>query len=108
VERIRDAARRLSRVRLLGRFTRSARITWAPEFGKGRFALAYEDGLASLEMVLPFAEVRFDRERPGIFSVQREDGSVAETRHRVRTVDKNRKVIWRRPVRAPRGCRIPS
>jgi uncharacterized protein (UPF0248 family) len=80
-----------------------ARITWDPEFGKGRFALGYEDRMVPEETVVPFAAVRFDAARPGTFSIQHEDGSVAHIPlHRVRTVYRNGEAIWRRPARAPR------
>jgi uncharacterized protein (UPF0248 family) len=80
-----------------------ARITWDPEFGKGRFALGYEDRMVPEETVVPFAAVRFDAARPGTFSIQHEDGSVARIPlHRVRTVYRNGEAIWRRPARAPR------
>ncbi len=80
------------------------RITWDPEFGRGRFALGYEDRRVPQERVVPFAAVRFDPERPGTFSFDQEDGSVVHIPlHRVRTVYKNGEVIWRRPGRAPRG-----
>jgi uncharacterized protein (UPF0248 family) len=76
------------------------RITWDPDFGSGRFALGYEDRMAHQEMVVPFATVRFDPERPGTFSVHDEDGSVVHIPlHRVRTVYKNGEVIWQRPAR---------
>jgi len=78
------------------------RITWDPEFGKDRFAIGYEDRLMAQETVVPFAAVRFDPERPGMLSVQQEDGSVAHIPlHRVRTVYKNGEAIWRRPARPP-------
>jgi uncharacterized protein (UPF0248 family) len=80
------------------------RITWDPEFGKDRFAIGYDDRLMSQEMVVPFAAVRLDPERPGMLSIQQEDGSVAHIPlHRVRTVYKNGEAIWRRPARLPRG-----
>ena len=80
-----------------------ARITWDPDFGKGRFALGYEDRMVPEETVVPFAAVGFDVARPGTFSIQQEDGSVAHIPlHRVRTVYRNGEPIWRRPARAPR------
>ena len=80
------------------------RITWDPEFGNDRFAVGYEDRLMPQEMVVPFAAVRLDPERPGMLSIQQEDGSVAHIPlHRVRTVYKNGEAIWQRPARPPRG-----
>jgi uncharacterized protein (UPF0248 family) len=80
------------------------RITWDPEFGKDRFAIGYEDRLMSQEMVVPFAAVRLDPERPGMLSIHQEDGFVAHIPlHRVRTVYRNGEAIWQRPARPPRG-----
>jgi uncharacterized protein (UPF0248 family) len=80
------------------------RITWDPEFGRGRFALGYEDRMISDEKVVAFTSVRFDPERPGTFSVHQEDGSIVHIPlHRVRTVYKNGEVIWRRPSRPSGG-----
>jgi uncharacterized protein (UPF0248 family) len=80
------------------------RIMWDPEFGKGRFALGYEDRMVRQQKIVPFAAVHFDSERPGTFSLHEEDGSVVHIPlHRVRAVYKNGEAIWRRPTRAPRG-----
>ena len=80
------------------------RITWDPEFGKGCFALGYEDRMAPAETLVPFATIRFDPDRPGTFSIPQEDGSVVHIPlHRVRAVYKNGEAIWRRPPRGPAG-----
>jgi uncharacterized protein (UPF0248 family) len=80
-----------------------ARIIWDPEFGKGYFALGYEDRMVPEETVVPFATVRFDPERPGTFSVDGQDGSsIHIPLHRVRTVYRNGEAIWRRPRDAAR------
>jgi uncharacterized protein (UPF0248 family) len=79
------------------------RITWDADFGKGSFALGYEDRIAPQERVVSFKTVRFDPERPGTFSLHQEDGSVVHIPlHRVRAVYKNGEAIWRRPARARR------
>jgi uncharacterized protein (UPF0248 family) len=76
------------------------RIMWDAEFGKGTFALGYEDRIAHQEIVVPFVSVRLEPERPGTFSVHDEDGIVAHIPlHRVRTVYKDGVVIWRRSGR---------
>lgn len=81
-------------------------MAWDPEFGRGRFAIGYEDRVLGRETVVPLAAVDFDRGRPGTFTVQRDGGSaVAIPLHRVRTVYKDGDVIWRRPAGAPRGRR---
>jgi uncharacterized protein (UPF0248 family) len=75
------------------------RIRWDPEFGKGRFALGYEDRLAQQEVVVPLVSIRFDPEREA-FSIHDDDGTLAHIPlHRVRTVYKDGVVIWRRPDR---------
>ena len=76
------------------------RIRWDPEFGKGAFALGYDDRVAHKEQLVRFEAVTLDPQRPGTFSVQDEDGLVAHIPlHRVRTVYKDGVVIWQRPRR---------
>lgn len=77
------------------------RITWDPVFGKGEFALGYEDRVAHEEKIVPFASTRIDPKRPDTFSFDDEEGIVAHIPlHRVRAVYKDGVVIWRRPSRA--------
>jgi uncharacterized protein (UPF0248 family) len=74
------------------------RIRWDAEFGKGAFALGYDDRVARQEQTVPFASVSFDRESPGMFSFQDDDGVRRQIPlHRVRTVYKDGAVIWQRP-----------
>ena len=76
------------------------RIRWDAEFGKGAFALGYDDRVAHKEQIVQFEAVTLDPQRPGTFSVQDEDGIVAHIPlHRVRTVYKDGVVIWQRPRR---------
>jgi len=73
------------------------RITWDPEFGKGHFALGFEDRIAHREIVVPFASVQLDPDRPGTLSFREEDGTIAHVPlHRVRAVYKDGVIIWQR------------
>jgi RNA 2',3'-cyclic 3'-phosphodiesterase len=77
------------------------RITWDPVFGRGAFALGYEDRVAREEKIVPFASISMDPERPEAFSFADDEGIVAHIPlHRVRAVYKDGVVIWRRPSRA--------
>jgi uncharacterized protein (UPF0248 family) len=74
------------------------RIRWDAEFGKGAYALGYYDRIARQEEIVSFASVRLDPQRPGMFSVEDEDGVLRHIPfHRVRTVYKDGVVIWQRP-----------
>jgi uncharacterized protein (UPF0248 family) len=74
------------------------RIRWDPEFGKGRFALAYEDRVAGEQQVVPVASITFDPDRPGFFSTEDADGVIRHIPlHRVRIVYKDGVAIWERP-----------
>jgi uncharacterized protein (UPF0248 family) len=80
------------------------RIRWDPEFGRGRFALGYDDRVAHEERVVGFEAIALDRERPGFFSIADQAGQVAEIPlHRVRTVYKDGAIIWQRPPRPARS-----
>jgi uncharacterized protein (UPF0248 family) len=98
------------------------RIQWDPEFGRGTFAIGYEDRPVSPdprhhhrhhgrkrhdrdesardehpERVVPFADVRLDAQHPGTFAVVDEGGTVVRVPlHRVRTVYRDGSVIWAR------------
>jgi uncharacterized protein (UPF0248 family) len=76
------------------------RIKWDAEFGKGVFALGYYDRVAHKEQIARFESATMDPQRPGTFSLQDEDGVIAQIPlHRVRTVYKDGIVIWQRPGR---------
>ena len=78
------------------------RIRWDSEFGKGTFALGYYDRIAREERVVAFTSSMLDSGESS-FSVCGDNGVVVRVPlHRVRTVYKNGKPIWRRPLR-PRG-----
>jgi uncharacterized protein (UPF0248 family) len=74
------------------------RIRWDPQFGRGSFALGYEDRVAGQEIVVPLVSLSFDPERPGTFSCEDDDGHVVHVPlHRVRTMYKDGAIIWQRP-----------
>jgi len=74
------------------------RIRWDPEFGKGRFALGYDDRVAGEQQIVPFGSITFDATRHGFFAVEDADGLRRHIPlHRVRTVYKNGEAIWERP-----------
>jgi uncharacterized protein (UPF0248 family) len=73
------------------------RIRWDPEFGNGRFELAYVDRVAGQDQIVPLAAIHID-EASGMFTFTDEDGVVRRIPlHRVRTVYKDGVVVWRRP-----------
>lgn len=74
------------------------RIKWDHVFGKGTFALGYHDRVAHEERVVPFEDVTMERDQPGSFVVQDQDGvAVRIPLHRVRKVYKDGVIIWQRP-----------
>lgn len=86
------------------------RIRWDPEFGRGIFAIGYEDRPAhppkheaheSRERVVPLVAISMDAEHPGTFAVHdaEEDAVVRIPFHRVRAVYKDGVAIWRRASR---------
>ena len=77
-----------------------SRIRWDPALAGHRFALAYEDHAARQDVVVPFEDLRFDRDTPGLFTVTDEHGEARSIPlHRVRAVYQDGEIIWRR--RAP-------
>lgn len=73
------------------------RIKWDAEFGKGAFALGYDDRVLRQETVVPFTAITLDPQRPATFAFRDEDGIVTHIPlHRVRTVYKDGAVIWHR------------
>jgi uncharacterized protein (UPF0248 family) len=72
------------------------RIKWDKKFGRGTFALAYDDRTAGEEKRVPFTSISID---PGAFSfsLPDDDGDVVHIPlHRVRTVYKDGVIIWQR------------
>lgn len=79
------------------------RIRWDTEFGKGTFALGYDDRIARREQLVPFTSVTLDPASRS-FSICGDDGVVVRIPlHRVRTVYKDGAPIWRRPLTNARG-----
>ncbi|MCC7010555.1 MAG: DUF504 domain-containing protein [Acidobacteria bacterium] len=79
------------------------RIRWDAEFGRGAFAIAYWDRVASREEHVPLASVAFDAADPRALRVTDADGSsIRLPLHRVRAVYRDDVEIWRRPPRDPR------
>jgi uncharacterized protein (UPF0248 family) len=75
------------------------RIKWDPRFGKGAFALGYDDRMARQEKVVALTSITVDSAERS-FSVCGDDGVfVRIPLHRVRTVYKDGTPIWRRPQR---------
>ncbi len=76
------------------------RIRWDAAFAQSTFALGYVDRIAGVEQVVSFTSVRFDPQRPDMFSVADEDGLQRHIPlHRVRTVYRDGVPIWQRPTR---------
>jgi uncharacterized protein (UPF0248 family) len=73
------------------------RITWDADFGRGRFALGYYDRVAGKERVVPFDEVKRDRDRQTLTLLDDTGMAVHIPLHRVRTVYRDGIVIWERP-----------
>ena len=74
-----------------------ARIRWDPDFGRGRFELAYFDRGRKALVRLPLERIRIaPGERFG-FEALEEDGSVHSVPfHRVRAVWRDGELIWSR------------
>ena len=74
------------------------RIKWDTDFGKGTFALGYDDRIARQEKIVAFTRITLSAGRS--FSVCGDDGVIVRIPfHRVRTVYKDGAPIWCRPLR---------
>lgn len=72
------------------------RIKWDPEFGTGAFALGYWDRVARVEKTVPFTPGSMEA-GTGTFLAVGDDGvAVRIPLHRVRSVYRNGRTIWRR------------
>jgi uncharacterized protein (UPF0248 family) len=74
-----------------------ARIRWDPQFGGGRFELAYLDRTKKALVRLPLERIRTDPQNRFGFEALEEDGSVHSVPyHRVRAVWCDGQLIWSR------------
>jgi uncharacterized protein (UPF0248 family) len=81
-----------------------ARIRWDPEFGRGRFEVAYLDHQRKALVRLPFERLRPPEHTGFGFEAVEDDGSVQSVPyHRVREVWRDGELIWRREDGRPRA-----
>jgi uncharacterized protein (UPF0248 family) len=78
-----------------------ARIRWDPEFGRGRFEIAYLDRKRKALVRLPLERIRVSPVERFAFEALEEDGSLHSVPyHRVRAVWRDGALIWsRKPAR---------
>jgi len=73
------------------------RIRWDPEFGRGEFVVGYYDRVEHEIIRVPFREIAFPKDGPGVFELIDHEGQVHTIPlHRVRSVYKNGELIWHR------------
>jgi uncharacterized protein (UPF0248 family) len=73
------------------------RIRWDPEFASGDFVIGYYDQLEHEIIRVPFLQIAFPKDAPGVFEpVDGEGQTHTIPLHRVRSVYKNGELIWRR------------
>ncbi|MDD5319867.1 MAG: DUF504 domain-containing protein [Methylococcales bacterium] len=73
------------------------RIRWDPEFGCGEFVIGYYDRIEHEIILVPFREIRFPKDGPGIFELVDHEGQPHSIPlHRVKSVYKNGELIWHR------------
>ena len=76
------------------------RIRWDPEFGRGRFRIAYADHLAGGLVAIELSEFHVDPDNPFMFDVIDETGEKHSIPfHRVKQVFKDDVLIWQRQAR---------
>lgn len=73
------------------------RIRWDTGFGSGEFVIGYYDRVEREIIRVPFREIKFPKDAPGVFELVDHEGQ-AQTipLHRVRSVYKNGELIWHR------------
>jgi uncharacterized protein (UPF0248 family) len=72
-------------------------IRWDPRFRKGQFALGYFDRVARRVLVVPFKNIEFPHEAPGMFEIWDAKGNLHRIPfHRVRRVYRDDRIIWER------------
>ncbi|HSN21804.1 MAG TPA: DUF504 domain-containing protein [Usitatibacter sp.] len=77
-----------------------SRIRWDPDFGRGRFEIAYVDRQKGALVRLPLDRIEVPRGERFAFEAYEDDGTVHNVPfHRVREVRRDGAVIWRRPAR---------
>jgi len=73
------------------------RIRWDPEFGRGEFVIGYYDRLEHEIIRVPFLQVAFPKDAPGVFELVDQEGQTHTIPlHRVKAVYKNGELIWHR------------
>jgi uncharacterized protein (UPF0248 family) len=73
------------------------RILWDPEFGRGEFVIGYYDRIEHEIILVPFREIRFPKDGPGIFELLDHEGQTHSIPlHRVKSVYKDGELIWHR------------
>ena len=73
------------------------RIRWDQEFGSGEFVIGYYDRIEHEIILVPFCEIRFPKDGPGIFELIDQEGQTHSIPlHRVKSVYKNGELIWHR------------
>ena len=73
------------------------RIRWDPEFDRGDFVSGYYDRIVHEIILVPFREISFPKDGPGIFELLDHEGQTHSIPlHRVKTVYKNGELIWHR------------
>ncbi|HBZ29296.1 MAG TPA: DUF504 domain-containing protein [Nitrosomonas nitrosa] len=74
-----------------------ARIRWDPEFGKGKFELAYEDKVARTLKRVPLERIVIEPGQHFTFDAEENDGTLHTVPfHRVRKVWRDNVLIWER------------
>ena len=73
------------------------RVRWDPEFGSGEFIIGYYDRVEHEIIRVPFREIKFPQNGPGVFELVDHEGRVHTIPlHRVRSVYKDGELIWHR------------
>jgi uncharacterized protein (UPF0248 family) len=79
-----------------------ARIHWDPEFGRGRFEVAYLDRKYGRVVRLSLDRIETQPGEHFSFDAIEDDGMVHTVPyHRVHEVRRDGEVIWSRPLRSP-------
>jgi uncharacterized protein (UPF0248 family) len=74
-----------------------SRIQWDPRYRRGYFALGYFDRVTRRIVEVPFENVGFPAEAPGMFEFWDEKGGLRRIPfHRVRRVYRDGRLIWER------------